>query len=104
MPEDASAIQQAIGGDLEYFSVPVELGVRSVTALWSSDVDMAVKAFRHREASPYRKHVSPSLLFAGRLLNLLMVSSDYEKKLLDAAIPELQGNISKVIPLSWLLI
>jgi len=59
-PEDASAIQQTIGGELEYFSVPVELGPSGIEKLHP----------------------------IGKI-------SDYEKKLLDAAIPELQGNISK---------
>lgn len=59
-PEDADAIQKVVGQDVDYFSVPVELGAAGVE----------------------------------RLLPLGSLSA-LEDKLLKAAIPELQGNISK---------
>jgi len=60
IPDDAAKIRQAIGGEIEYFSVPVELGASGIE----------------------------------RLIPFGDISA-YEKELLAAAVPELQGNISK---------
>jgi malate dehydrogenase len=68
----------ALGDGVEYFSVPVELGVRSPSESCTVFADLVTQPDGVKKIHPLPK------------LN------DFEKKLLQAAIPELKGNISKV--------
>lgn len=77
-PAGGAALKKEIGKDLEYFSAPVELGVRRF---------LLPESVRDADCVLQPEGVA-SIKSLGKL-------TDYEKGLIDAAIPELATNIEK---------
>lgn len=75
--------QKEIGTGLDFFSLPVELDANGVKTIKPMG-PMCVAAFRLHTAQIFMLTVSQ------------FCSSDYEKKLLEVALPDLEGNINKV--------